>query len=170
MGGSTLNLPLMHKSIWIRFLVRFASWAVIALVMALLAFFIIGVAHAQTYTVTVNKLSATATVEQNLPTATSSITSIENYVKAESIEYGINPKLTSCIISNESQWNPTKLGDDGNSRGLWQISQIWHPEVSNAVAFSAVSSTLWSLSWIKAGHIKQWSTYREYCSDISVFI
>lgn len=92
------------------------------------------------------------------------------YVIQEAKDYGVNPNLAICIVSHESQWDATKKGDDGNSRGLWQISQIWHPEVSNVVANSAESSTLWSLQWIAAGHIKQWSTFSEYCSNIPVML
>jgi hypothetical protein len=132
----------------------------LGIVMALLALskprVITITAHAQS-NIVVPQILATSTI--NIPAMVSS------YAQS----YGINPAYASCIVSHESQWDPTKPGDDGNSRGLWQISRVWHPEVSDAVAFSPVSSTLWSLAWIKAGHWTQWSTYWLYCSSTPIF-
>ena len=93
---------------------------------------------------------------------------LQSMVRAESASIGVNPAYAACIVSHESQWT-VRPGDDGNSRGLWQISRRWHPEVSDAVANSPVSSTIWSLDWIKAGHAKQWSTYWLYCSSTPIF-
>jgi hypothetical protein len=95
---------------------------------------------------------------------------IRSFVIAQSLARGLNPALTTCIVSHESQWRPEKTGDDGQSRGLFQISRIYHPEVSDAVAFSAVSSTIWALNWIASGHIRQWSTYKLYCTGFPVFL
>lgn len=109
----------------------------------------------------VGQILATSTI--NLPA------NLPALVRGYSIQFGINPVYSSCIVSHESQWDPTKPGDDGNSRGLWQISKIWHPEVSDSEANNPVSSTLWSLAWIKSGHAEQWSTYWEYCSSTPIF-
>lgn len=99
----------------------------------------------------------------SVPTINENSSTVKLYVEAQAKLLGVNPELAICIVTHESQLDPSKLGDDGNSRGLWQISKIWHPEVSDAVAFSEVSSTQWALDWIKKGHIKQWSTFKEYC-------
>jgi hypothetical protein len=99
-----------------------------------------------------------------------SSSSIKSWVDSESLKYGINPDLSNCLVGHESQWVPSKKGDDGNSRGLWQVSNIWHHEVSNAVAFDVRSSTDWSLAWIKKGHVRQWSTFSEYCLNYPVFL
>lgn len=96
------------------------------------------------------------------------IVSTADYVAAQASLYGVNPALAACIVSHESRWRPDATGDDGNSRGLWQISRIWHPEVTDAAAYSAASSTQWSLARIRAGHVGQWSTYRKYCMGIAV--
>ena len=88
--------------------------------------------------------------------------SIYAYVVKESEIYGIPIASTTFIVSHESQWNPEKLGDDDQSRGLWQISRIWHPEVSDKCAMDTICSTQWSLQFIAANknNINQWSTYR----------
>ena len=102
-----------------------------------------------------------------------STSEIQKYVEEQSIIYGINPELSACLVSHESQWNPSRRGlDTGNtiSRGLWQINDFWHPEVSDAVAYNYKLSTIWSLKWIKSGHVSQWSTYSLYCAKLPVFI
>jgi hypothetical protein len=128
-----------------------------------LSHLLVSVALAQSvYTVT-----PTATIPA--PVALLATTSTpQAWVAAESLKYGVNPSFSSCIVSHESQWQ-NRSGDDGNSRGYWQISKIWHPEVSDAVAYSFQSSTDWSLDWIAQGHAKQWSTFWLYCSSTPIF-
>ena len=85
---------------------------------------------------------------------------VKAYVQTEAVEHGINPKLALWIVKHESQFNPYAKGDGEASRGLWQISRIYHPEVSDAVAFNVASSTEWSLERIRSGKVNEWSTYR----------
>jgi hypothetical protein len=54
---------------------------------------------------------------------------------------------------------PLNFGQKERSRGLWQINDCWHSEVSDPIAYSEVSSTIWALEWIKSGHADQWSTW-----------
>ena len=87
---------------------------------------------------------------------------VKAYVQTQATEYGVNPKLALWIVKHESQFNPHAKGDGEASRGLWQISRIYHPEVSDAMAFNVASSTEWSLERIRSGKANEWSTYR-YC-------
>lgn len=82
------------------------------------------------------------------------------FVSGEAKKYGVNVTDALWIVSHESQFDPTKKGDDGQSRGLWQISRVYHPEVSDKCAFDIECSTRWSLNHIIAGHIQEWSTWR----------
>ena len=91
------------------------------------------------------------------PMATSSVAA---YVRQEAIAYGVNPTDALWIVSHESQDGQRMRGDDGQSRGYWMISEKYHPEVSTACADDLQCSTAWSLKWILAGHISQWSTWR----------
>jgi hypothetical protein len=81
------------------------------------------------------------------------------YVRQEAVAYGVNPTDALWIVSHESQDGQNMRGDDGQSRGYWMISDIWHPEVSTACADDLPCSTAWSLKWIFAGNISQWSTW-----------
>jgi len=90
---------------------------------------------------------------------------VKAYVQTQAMEYGVNPKLALWIVKHESEFNPRAKGDGEASRGLWQISKIYHPEVSDAMAFNVASSTEWSLERIRSGKVNEWSTYR-YCRTL----
>ena len=90
---------------------------------------------------------------------------VKAYVRTQAVEYGVNPGLALWIVKHESQFNPHAKGDGEASRGLWQISRIYHPEVSDSMAFSVASSTQWSLERIRAGKVNEWSTYR-FCRTL----
>ena len=90
---------------------------------------------------------------------------VKAYVQTQATEYGVNPRLALWIVKHESQFNPHAKGDGEASRGLWQISRIYHPEVSDAVAFNVASSTEWSLERIRSGKVNEWSTYR-FCKTL----
>jgi hypothetical protein len=90
---------------------------------------------------------------------------VKAYIQAQAMEHGVNPKLALWIVKHESEFNPHAKGDGEASRGLWQISKIYHPEVSDAAAFDVASSTAWSLERIRAGKVKEWSTYR-FCRTL----
>jgi hypothetical protein len=90
---------------------------------------------------------------------------VKAYVQTEAAELGVNPKLALWIVKHESEFNPRAKGDGEASRGLWQISKIYHPEVSDAMAFNVASSTEWSLERIRSGKANEWSTYR-FCRTL----
>jgi hypothetical protein len=85
---------------------------------------------------------------------------VKAFVEAQALKHGVDPSLAIWIVRHESQFNPRAKGDGEASRGLWQISKIYHPEVTDAVAFNEASSTEWSLSRIREGKAYEWSTYR----------
>src|SRR5665213_1844427 len=90
---------------------------------------------------------------------------VKAYVRTQAVEHGVNPALALWIVKHESQFNPRAKGDGEASRGLWQISRIYHPEVSDAMAFNVRSSTQWSLERIREGKANEWSTYR-FCRTL----
>lgn len=105
------------------------------------------------------ELSSNALIEAAIASPASDL---KSYITAQAKAYGVNPTLAVWIVSHESQFDPTSKGDDGQSRGLWQISSIYHPEVTDACAFDIQCSTQWSLNWIVKGNVMQWST-RRFC-------
>jgi len=91
---------------------------------------------------------------QNSPTA------VRAYVVSRAKELGVNSVDAAWIVDHESQDGQNMRGDDGQSRGYWMISKVWHPEVSDRCADDLECSTDWSLRRILAGHIREWSTWR----------
>ena len=85
---------------------------------------------------------------------------VKAYVRSQAVGHGVDPQLALWIVKHESSFNPYARGDGDASRGLWQISKIYHPEVSDADAFSVKSSTEWSLDRIHSGKVNEWSSYR----------
>jgi hypothetical protein len=114
------------------------------------------------------RLASLASVSVNpltLPGEKPSVREVKAFVQTQALEYGVNPKLALWIVKHESQFNPRAKGDGEASRGLWQISRIYHPEVSDAAAFDVASSTEWSLERIRSGKVNEWSTYR-FCRTL----
>lgn len=58
----------------------------------------------------------------------------------------------------ESSLNPNAKGDGKfNSRGVFQISKWYHPEVSDECAFDTECATKWAIKKINAGQQHLWS-------------
>ena len=89
---------------------------------------------------------------------------IRTYVEGVARTRGVDPEVAEWIVAHESQHHPDAIGDGGDSRGLWQINKAWHPEVSDACAYSVTCSTNWSLQRIRSGHVDEWSTWK-YCKE-----
>lgn len=96
----------------------------------------------------------------HFPTAVPTVREVKAYVQTRAAQRGVDPQLALWIVKHESSFNPRARGDGEASRGLWQISKIYHPEVTDAEAFDVRSSTEWSLGRIRSGNVNEWSSYR----------
>lgn len=94
------------------------------------------------------------------PTDAPGVREVKAYVRTRAVQQGVDPHLALWIVQHESSFNPHAKGDGEASRGLWQISRVYHPEVTDAEAFSVSSSTEWSLGQIRSGKVNEWSSYR----------
>ena len=56
---------------------------------------------------------------------------LQIHIFKECEKYNINPALIISMIDSESDFDPTKIGDNGKSFGLMQIQPIWHWERMN---------------------------------------
>jgi hypothetical protein len=96
--------------------------------------------------------------------AASASPNIPAYIESAAKIAGVDPRVASWIVSHESQYDLKALGDNGDSRGIWQINKTWHPEVSDRCAYDLECSTEWSLGRIAAGNAHEWSTWK-YCRE-----
>jgi len=86
------------------------------------------------------------------------------YVQTAARAAGVNPRIAEWIVSHESRHHPDALGDNGQSRGIWQINRVYHPDVSDACAYDVRCSTDWSLRRIQDGYVNEWTTWK-YCRE-----
>jgi len=95
--------------------------------------------------------------------------SIRAYIVQEANSAGVPPAEALFIAQHESHFDPTSTGDTDKtcpqtgvkqrSRGLWQISDCYHPEVDDATAYSVVRSTAWAIRQM-LDNPNEWSTWR----------
>ncbi len=104
--------------------------------------------------------------------------SVEEIVRDKARSSNLNEDKVLFITKCESELDPTKLGD-GNltcpstgkpmrSRGIWQINQCYHPEVSDKHAFDPEWATDWAIKMFKKGTDSQeWLTCsRKYAKSV----
>ena len=104
-----------------------------------------------------------ALAEQIGPTTVEfSTTTMPLIIGAYAHRYGVDSHVMEKVIACESQGKPWVRGDKGRSRGLVQISDIYHPEVSDAQAFDPFFSIDFLASYLAQGKGSQWTCYRMY--------
>lgn len=88
---------------------------------------------------------------------------LQTFVEADATYFGVPTSTALFIVKHESKFDPTRVGDDGDSRGLWQWNKPAHPEITDGCAFDVQCSTDAALDWIAKGNVNQWSTWRWRC-------
>lgn len=85
----------------------------------------------------------------------------DDIIEAYAVHYAVQADILKKVIACESRGNPYALGDKGHSRGLVQISDIWHPEISDEEAYDPMFSIDYLASQIKRGRGHEWTCYRK---------
>jgi hypothetical protein len=84
-------------------------------------------------------------------------TGIVETIKRVAKEEGVDPNLLIAIAKCESSLRPGARGRvDKRDRGLYQISSLHNPEVSDECAFDVECSTRWVARQIKSGNLWKW--------------
>ena len=110
------------------------------------------------------------------PNYSSGITplSIKGLVTKMAYEKGVPQNLAHYVIFHESQYNINAKGDQNlickrtglpvNARGLGQITECWHPEITDEQAYDPIFALNWSLNIMKSKDdcIREFSTCRNY--------
>lgn len=82
-------------------------------------------------------------------------------------DYNISTTTFTNLIEGESHFKPD--ADNGQDRGIAQISRKFHPEVPDSVAFSPNDALQWAAGRIVDGHIDEWTNANCY-SYVSLFV
>ena len=88
----------------------------------------------------------------------------QEIIYAAAVNAGIQYKELNSVIQCESGGNPLALGDHGHSRGLVQISNIYHPDIGDTEAYDPIFSVEYLAKNIAEGNGNLWTCYRIYKS------
>lgn len=84
---------------------------------------------------------------------------INEIVLKNAEKYGVSANTLHAVISCESGYKTTAIGDHGNSYGLVQIYLRFHPEVSKEEAFDPEFAIAFLAKNIAAGRGYWWTCY-----------
>lgn len=99
---------------------------------------------------------------------------VQTTIIAHAIINNIDPELALYVAYGESSFDTQEIGDmkipcpltgkPVRARGLWQITECFHPEISDDIAFSLESSTEWAMKILsdKRKCIREWTICRNY--------
>lgn len=82
------------------------------------------------------------------------------YATEQALKAQVSPSAVLYVISCESGWNPTAVGDGGSSHGLVQIHEPSHPDISRETAQDPRWAINYLVSELKQGNGRQWTCYR----------
>jgi len=77
---------------------------------------------------------------------------------------GIDPSLAVRVAICESNLNPYAVNynpKNGTDRGLFQWNNLYHPEITDEMAFDPEKSTRLFCQAVKEGHLYWWSSSRQ---------
>lgn len=85
---------------------------------------------------------------------------IKQEIEEQGIKYGVSTSTLNAVINCESQYNRYALGDSNHSRGLVQIHNSFHPEITDEEAYDPRFAIGFLAKNLKAGNGNLWSCYR----------
>jgi len=95
--------------------------------------------------------------------------SIEEIIKYIARNEGIDPSLALRVAKCEnSKLDPKAINtnsDGSRDRGIFQINEKWHPEISDEDAFDPATSTKFFCRRVKEGFLSDWDASKK-CWDI----
>jgi len=80
----------------------------------------------------------------------------------------VDVKLALAVAEAESGFNPAAVNtntDGTRDRGLYQINEKWHPEVSDAQAFDPSYAAQFFCDAVKAGNLSWWNSSKSKWID-----
>jgi hypothetical protein len=84
---------------------------------------------------------------------------VATMIRRIATEEKVDPELAFRVAKCESNLNPKAIGtntDGSRDRGLYQINDKWHPDVTDDQAFDAEFSIRFFCKAIREGHLSWW--------------
>ena len=88
----------------------------------------------------------------------------EALIRKIAAEEGVDPELAVRVAKCESNLNykAVNINTDGSrDRGLYQINEKWHPEVTDEQAFNPITATQFFCKAMKGGNLSWWDATRK---------
>ena len=85
---------------------------------------------------------------------------MQEYATHKALEASISPATVLSVIECESTWNPSARGDGGHSRGLAQIHDQYHPDVTDEMADDPRFAIDFLVSAVRNGDGSMWTCFR----------
>ena len=96
--------------------------------------------------------------------STATMSQVEQIIRETAQLEGVDPDLAVRVAKCESSLIPSAIGVNKNGsrdRGIFQINDKWHPEVSDEMAQDIVWSTKFFCDAFKNGHLSWWDATKE---------
>lgn len=109
----------------------------------------------------IDRINYIATDGEEKPESTNLTT--EETIRKIAKEEGVDPELAVKVARCESSLNPTALNMNATGsrdRGIFQINDKWHPEVTDDEAFNVEFSTKFFCTAMKGGNLSWWNASR----------
>lgn len=84
----------------------------------------------------------------------------EDLIRKVAMEEGVDPDLALKVAKCESglDYKAVNINQDGSrDRGLYQINEKYHPEISEEEAFNPITATQFFCKAFKAGNLSWWN-------------
>ena len=124
--------------------------------MVLLVAFTIQILIANAVTITEPSPEGTKSLENVVYTKNDIVQLIDKIAQEKAISASIMHNVIAC----ESSYNPNALGDAGHSRGLVQIYDDYHPNVTHEQAYDPEFAITFLADAVKSGRGYLWTCYR----------
>lgn len=88
---------------------------------------------------------------------------VEAHIRTIATQNGIDPELAIRVAKCESNLDPQAINvntDNSIDRGLYQINNKYHPEVTSAQAFDITFATQFFCTAFKNGNLSWWNASR----------
>ena len=111
-----------------------------------------------------------AVAQKKMPKVIPEAEQMQTLIRTLAIGAGVNPDLACAVAQCESNFIATavRINTTGSrDRGLFQINDYWHKEVTDEQAFDPHFATVFFCDAVKAGHISWWDASKPCWSKIA---
>lgn len=111
--------------------------------------------------ITTKFLQVNAVTTNDIPNYSPKVKTISEIIDEKALQYGVSADVMNAVIKCESQYNPNAVGDGGHSRGLVQIFDSYHPNITHEQAFDPEFAITFLAKNLVQGKGEMWTCWRQ---------